>query len=65
MSGGHNAACDRRLAKDYETLTARSEAMIHLKVIDNVSKRITDEVTSTRRGTYCGKGAQIACPLNP
>ena len=42
----------RRLARDYETLPASSEAMIHLAMIDNVSKRITDETTPTRRGTY-------------
>ena len=37
----------RRLARDYETLPASSEAMIHLAMIDNVSKRITDETTLT------------------
>ena len=42
----------RRLARDYETLTASSEAMIHLAMIDNVSKRITGETTPTWRGTY-------------
>ncbi|MEY9988277.1 transposase [Streptomyces sp. V4I8] len=42
----------RRLARDYETLTASSEAMIHLASIDNLSKRITDEATPTWRGTY-------------
>jgi transposase len=42
----------RRLARDYETLPASSEAMIHLAMIDNVSKRITDESTPTWRGTY-------------
>jgi transposase len=42
----------RRLARDYETLPASSEAMIHLAMIDNVSKRITDETTPTWRGTY-------------
>ena len=41
-----------RLARDYETLTTSSEAMIHLAMIDNVSKRITDEATQTWRGTY-------------
>ena len=41
-----------RLARDYETLTTSSEAMIHLAMIDNVSKRITGEVTPTWRGTY-------------
>jgi transposase len=42
----------RRLARDYETLPASSEAMIHLAAIDNLAKRITDETTQTWRGTY-------------
>lgn len=42
----------RRLARDYETLTASAEAMIHIAMIDNVSKRITDETTPTWRDTY-------------
>ncbi|MFJ3673344.1 IS5 family transposase [Streptomyces sp. NPDC090106] len=42
----------RRLARDYETLTASSEAMIHVASIDNLAKRITDETTPTWRGTY-------------
>jgi transposase len=42
----------RRLARDYETLPASSEAMIHLAIIDNASKRTTDEATPTWRGTY-------------
>ncbi|MFF6852386.1 IS5 family transposase [Streptomyces antimycoticus] len=42
----------RRLARDYETLAASSEAMIHLASIDNLAKRITDEATPTWRGTY-------------
>ncbi|GAA2943037.1 IS5-like element ISSco3 family transposase [Streptomyces erythrogriseus] len=42
----------RRLARDYETLTASSEAMIHIASIDNLTKRITDETTPTWRGTY-------------
>jgi transposase len=42
----------RRLARDYETLPASSEAMIHTAMIDNTSKRITDETTPTWRGTY-------------
>jgi transposase len=37
----------RRLARDYETFPASSEAMIHLAMIDNVSKRITDETIPT------------------
>lgn len=42
----------RRLARDYETLTTSSEAMINPAMIDNVSKRITGEATPTWRGTY-------------
>lgn len=42
----------RRLVRDYETLPASSEAMIHLAMIDNVSRRITGETTPTWRGTY-------------
>ena len=42
----------RRLARDYETLTTCSEAMIHVASIDNLAKRITDETTPTWRGTY-------------
>ncbi|MEV4166482.1 IS5 family transposase [Nonomuraea dietziae] len=42
----------RRLTRDYETLPASSEAMIHIAMIDNTSKRITDETTPTWRGTY-------------
>ncbi|CAM5701259.1 IS4/IS5 family transposase OS=Streptomyces alboniger OX=132473 GN=CP975_34730 PE=4 SV=1 [Streptomyces alboniger] len=41
----------RRLARDYETLPASSEAMIHIASIDNLTKRITDETTPTWRGT--------------
>jgi transposase len=42
----------RRLARDYKTLTASSEAMIHIASIGNLAKRITDETTPTWRGTY-------------
>ncbi|MFD9397181.1 IS5 family transposase [Streptomyces sp. NPDC060000] len=42
----------RRLARDYETLPASSEAMIHVASIDNLAKRITDETTPSWRGTY-------------
>ena len=41
-----------RLDRDYEALTASSEAMIHIASIDNLAKRITDETTPTWRGTY-------------
>ncbi|MEU5227578.1 IS5 family transposase [Streptomyces toyocaensis] len=42
----------RRLARDYETLTTSSEAMIHIASIDNLTRRITDETTPIWRGTY-------------
>lgn len=42
----------RRLARDYETLTASSEAMIRIASIDHLAKRITDETTPIRRGIY-------------
>lgn len=41
----------RRLARDYETLPASSEAMIDIASIDNPAKRITDETTPSWRGT--------------
>jgi hypothetical protein len=37
----------RRLACDYETLDESPEAMIQIAMVDNVSKRITDEATPT------------------
>ncbi|MEE1760399.1 IS5 family transposase [Streptomyces sp. SP18BB07] len=42
----------RPLARDYETLTASSEAMIHIASDDNLARHITDETTPTWRGTY-------------
>ncbi|MEW1870452.1 IS5 family transposase [Streptomyces caelestis] len=41
-----------RLARDYETLTASSEAMIHIASLDNLTRRVTDETTPTWRGTH-------------
>ncbi|MDQ1005702.1 hypothetical protein QFZ82_000302 [Streptomyces sp. V4I23] len=35
----------RRLARDYETLPARSEAMIHLAMTDLMTRRLTGENT--------------------
>ncbi|GII94752.1 hypothetical protein Ssi02_49830 [Sinosporangium siamense] len=40
----------RRLARDYDALPARSEAMIHLAMIDLMSRRLTGENTTTWRG---------------
>jgi transposase len=41
----------RRLARDYEAPPARSEAMIHLAMIDLMARRVTGESTPTWRGT--------------
>lgn len=35
----------RRLARDYEALPARSEAMIHLAMTDLMARRLTGEST--------------------
>jgi transposase len=40
----------RRLARDYEALPARSEAMIHIAMIDLMTRRLTGESTPTWRG---------------
>jgi hypothetical protein len=42
----------RLLARDYETLTASSSAMIHVAPIDNLAKRTTDETIPARPGTH-------------
>nr|WP_303714410.1 transposase [Kutzneria buriramensis]WKX14273.1 transposase [Kutzneria buriramensis] len=39
----------RRLARDYETLPARSEAMVHLAMTDLMARRLTDETTISWR----------------
>ncbi|MFJ7241857.1 IS5 family transposase [Streptomyces olivaceus] len=39
----------RRLARDYETLPARSEAMIHLAMTDLMARRLTGEATISWR----------------
>ena len=39
----------RRLVRDYETRPDRSVSMIHWAMIDNMSRRVTDEVTRTWR----------------
>ncbi|WP_353940130.1 IS5 family transposase [Streptomyces sp. HUAS MG91] len=41
----------RRLARDYERLAHRSEAMIHLAMIDLMARRLTGEATPNWRGT--------------
>ncbi|MBT2401157.1 transposase, partial [Streptomyces sp. ISL-100] len=40
----------RRLARDYEAKTHRSEAMIHLAMINLMTRRLTSESTPTWRG---------------
>ncbi|GAA3289178.1 hypothetical protein GCM10020295_00420 [Streptomyces cinereospinus] len=39
----------RRLARDYETLPVRSEAMIHLAMTDLMARRLTSENTISWR----------------
>ena len=39
----------RRLARDYETLPEPSHTMIHWAMIDNMSRRLTGENTTTWR----------------
>lgn len=41
----------RRLARNRETLPTRSEAMIHLAMINLMSRRLTGEATPDWRGT--------------
>ncbi|GGZ27187.1 hypothetical protein GCM10010365_54200 [Streptomyces poonensis] len=41
----------RRLARDNETLPARSAALIRLRMTDLMARRLTGESTPTRRGT--------------
>jgi transposase len=41
----------RRLARDYETLPETSATMIHIAMIDNLTRRATDETTPTWRDT--------------
>jgi transposase len=41
----------RRLVRDFETLPERSATMIHLALIDNMSRRLTGESTPTWRDT--------------
>ncbi|MFI6797601.1 transposase [Streptosporangium canum] len=41
----------RRLVRDYEALPVRSAAMIHIAMIDLMTRRLTGESTPTWRGT--------------
>jgi transposase len=48
----------RRLARDYETLPARSEAMIHLAMTDLMARRLTGEATVSWRDPTSGDETQ-------
>jgi transposase len=41
----------RSLARDYEALPGCSASMIHVAMIDNFAKRVTNETTPTWRDT--------------
>ncbi|MEV4562008.1 IS5/IS1182 family transposase, partial [Kitasatospora sp. NPDC049285] len=41
----------RRLARDYEARPHRSEAMVHLAMINLMTRRLAGESTPTWRGT--------------
>ncbi len=41
----------RRLARDYEALPARSKAVIHVAMINLMTRRLNAETTPTWRGT--------------
>ncbi|MGP4104523.1 hypothetical protein [Nonomuraea sp. KM90] len=45
---------DRRLVRDYEALSGRSEAMIHIVVIDFMTRRLTGENTPVARALNPG-----------
>lgn len=49
----------RRLARDYETLPARSEAMIHLAVTDLIARRLTGEATIS----WCDRTLKDQTPI--
>jgi transposase len=46
----------RRLVRDFETLPERSATMIHWAMIDNMSRRLSDESTPTWRDDPAGTG---------
>jgi hypothetical protein len=57
----------RRLPRDYETLTTSSEAMIHIASIDNLARRITDDLARNALGRK-GRSAhskRLSVPLRP
>ncbi|MFD3622715.1 IS5 family transposase [Streptomyces sp. NPDC058676] len=49
----------RRLARDYETLPARSEAMIHLAMTDLMARRLTGENTISWRDSTSSEQIRI------
>jgi transposase len=50
----------RRLARDYETLPARSEAMVHLAMTDLMARRLTGETTISWRDPTSHDEVRIA-----
>ncbi|MFJ8038904.1 IS5 family transposase [Kitasatospora sp. NPDC096147] len=53
---------NRRLARDYEALPARSEAMVHVAMISLMTRRLTGETTPIWRGT-CTSGPGTKRPV--
>ncbi len=49
----------RCLVRDYETLPARSEAMIHLAMTDHMARRLTGENTTSWRDPAKTRQPQI------
>jgi hypothetical protein len=49
----------RRLARDYETLPIRSEAMVHLAMTDLTARRLTGETTISWRDPTSRDEARI------
>lgn len=50
----------RRLARDYETLPARSEAMVYLAMTDLMARRLTGETTISWRDPTSHDEVRIA-----
>ncbi|MEW9556236.1 transposase [Nonomuraea sp. NPDC050783] len=50
IEGAAALGIDVRLARDYEARPDRSEAMIHIAMIDVMTRRLTGENTPTRGG---------------
>ncbi len=56
---------NRRLARDYETLSTRSEAMIHLAMTDLMARRLTSENTISWRDPTRTIGWRLAALHRP